>query len=356
MQAQQTGGPLDLASVTFAQLHGQLKLTIVTRGEWTPGELAPRRRRRLCLRVAEGAGNPVTACLAKTGGGVAVRIGGRLTAVAATRPDLRTIVLRIDPALLRLAPGRFSWQVTSAWTGAAVGCPPTTACHSTLPAAGVATYRLAATAAIGCRRTGPALNFNGSRSRRTVALTFDDGPWPDTPAFVSVLERERVPATFFVIGGQVGGHGALLRRELGDGDALGNHTFTHPLLTRTGDAASQLSRTTAAIAQASGYRPCVFRPPYGGQDAGVVDTALAQQMSTVVWDVDPGDYTRPGTDAIVARVLGAVRNGSIVLMHDGGGPRDQTLAAVPRIIDALRGRGYRFATVPELLGYQTFYA
>jgi peptidoglycan/xylan/chitin deacetylase (PgdA/CDA1 family) len=100
----------------------------------------------------------------------------------------------------------------------------------------------------------------------------------------------------------------------------------------------------------------VFRPPYGDEDAAVVAAALAQRMSTIVWDVDPSDYARPGTATIVARVLGAVRNGSIVLMHDGGGDRSETLAAVPEIIAALRARGYAFATVPELLGYTTLYA
>jgi peptidoglycan/xylan/chitin deacetylase (PgdA/CDA1 family) len=203
----------------------------------------------------------------------------------------------------------------------------------------------------GCLRHGPAVLRHGPRARHAVALTFDDGPWPDTPQFVRVLERDKVPATFFMIGRQVAGHRALLRRELADGDALGNHSFTHPDLVRAGGVAAQLSETSRAIERAAGYRPCIFRPPFGSYDASVVGAALAQGMTTVVWDVDPRDWARPGTAAIVTRVLDAVRNGSVVLMHDGGGPRQQTLAALPQIIKALRRRGFAFRTVPELLGY-----
>ncbi len=355
-QAQRTNGPLDLASVTFDQAGGRLMVTIVTRGDWTPGQLAPSRRRRLCLTVARRAPAPAsTACVARVAGGLGLRIAGRVTPVAAERPDGRTVVLRIDPTLLGLAPGKFTWRVSSAWVDA-VACPATAACHDSLPAESPASFRLVATAAVGCSRSGKPLVASGSRAAKAVALTFDDGPWADTPGFVSVLERERIPATFFLIGGQVAGHGALLRRELRDGDALGNHSYTHPFLTRTGDAGSQLSRTNAAIERATGYRPCVFRPPYGDQNAGVVATALGQGLTTVVWDVDPSDYTRPGADAIASRVLAGVRNGSIVIMHDGGGPRAQTLAALPRIIDTLRARGYQFDTVPQLLGYPARYA
>ena len=118
---------------------------------------------------------------------------------------------------------------------------------------------------------------------------------------------------------------------------------------------TQLPKTTAAIEQAAGYRPCVFRPPYGAQDRSVVDTALSQNLTTIVWDVDPADWSRPGMGAIISNVLANARNGSIVLMHDGGGPRGETLAALPAIIDTLRARGYGFVTVPELLGYSNTY-
>lgn len=204
----------------------------------------------------------------------------------------------------------------------------------------------------GCARRGAAVLRHGPRTRHAVALTFDDGPWSDTPQFVRVLEARHVHATFFLIGRQVAGHGALLRRELADADVLGNHTFTHPDLVRAGGVSTQLSRTSEAIERTASYRPCLFRPPYGSYDGAVVGAALALHMTTVLWDVDPMDWARPGTDAIVQRVLSAVRNGSIVLMHDGGGPRDETLQALPRIIAGLRARGFALLTVPELLGYR----
>jgi peptidoglycan/xylan/chitin deacetylase (PgdA/CDA1 family) len=207
---------------------------------------------------------------------------------------------------------------------------------------------------VGCHVPASGALRDGPR-RREVALTFDDGPWTDTPQFLGALERLQVRATFFMIGEQVGGHSSLLKRELRDGDVLGNHTFTHPFLTRTAGAAGQLSRTSAAIQAAAGYRPCVFRPPYGDYDSAVVQSARAQGLATILWDVDPSDYKLPGTATIVSRVMAQVHPGSIVLMHDGGGPRTQTLAAVPQIVRALRARGLRPVSLVDLLGGHTVY-
>jgi peptidoglycan/xylan/chitin deacetylase (PgdA/CDA1 family) len=191
---------------------------------------------------------------------------------------------------------------------------------------------------------------------KVVALSFDDGPWSDTPAFVSMLEAQHATATFFVIGEQVSwGYRWTLRRELRDGDALGDHSFTHPDLTRTGDVYGQLQRTRFAIRGLTGYTPCVFRPPYGNTDQAIVRTAKSLGLATVLWNVDPSDYALPGVGAIEQRVLAQVRPGSIILSHDGGGPRGETLAAYPHIIRALRARGYRFETVPQLLGFRTVY-
>jgi len=210
--------------------------------------------------------------------------------------------------------------------------------------------------AVGCVQRGPSVAYTHGPRRRVVALSFDDGPWPDTPAFVRLLEREHVPATFFLIGGQVTGrYRSLLRRELRDGDALGDHSFTHPFLTRTGDVRGQLQRTITAIRAQTGFTPCVFRPPYGAYSGSVVATARGLHMATVLWNVDPRDYTRPGAGTIASRVLAQVQPGSIVLSHDGGGPREQTLAAYGHIIGVLRARGYRFVTVPRLLGFHNVY-
>jgi peptidoglycan/xylan/chitin deacetylase (PgdA/CDA1 family) len=208
---------------------------------------------------------------------------------------------------------------------------------------------------VGCRSRGAAAYLHGP-SRRAVAIGFDDGPTGETPAFVRMLERNRVHATFFMIGEQVtGAYRSTLLRELRDGDVLGDHTFTHPYLTRTGDVRGQLQRTIAVIRSLTGYTPCVFRPPYGAYDAGVVRTARSLGLATVLWNVDPSDYLQPGRRAIEGRVLSQVQPGSIIISHDGGGPRRQTLEAYPRIIATLRARGYRIVTIPELLGFRPVY-
>jgi peptidoglycan/xylan/chitin deacetylase (PgdA/CDA1 family) len=209
---------------------------------------------------------------------------------------------------------------------------------------------------VGCVRSGPAVAYTNGPRRKVVALSFDDGPYPLTPQFVQMLRANRAVATFFMIGEQVTArYRSTLHAELREGDALGDHTWSHPDLLLSGDVRSQLQQTLQMIRKLSGYTPCVFRPPYGAYDASVVHTAKSLGMATILWDVDPSDYTLPGVSAIVQRVLAQVTPGSIILSHDGGGPRGQTLAAYPPIISALRARGYRFLTVPQLLGFRTIY-
>jgi len=225
-------------------------------------------------------------------------------------------------------------------------------------AAGVRRRALAAVRyrAVGCVAHGPAVaHFNGP-PRRVVALTFDDGPSTLTLQFVRMLRAEHAVGTFFMIGDRLSARDRpLLHEELRDGDALGDHSWSHPDLALSGEVLSQLRGTKRLIARLSGYTPCVFRPPYGAYDGAVVRTARSLGLATIVWDVDPRDWALPGTGAIVSSVLAQVRPGSIVLSHDGGGPRGETLAAYPSIIAALRRRGYRFVTVPQLLGFQTIY-
>jgi peptidoglycan-N-acetylglucosamine deacetylase len=208
---------------------------------------------------------------------------------------------------------------------------------------------------VGCRSRGDFAYRNGP-PRREVAIGFDDGPWSDTPAFVRMLERGHAQATFFMIGNQVSAtYRATLLRELRDGDVLGDHTFTHAYLTRTRLVSAQLERTIMAIRSLTGYTPCVFRPPYGAYDQSVVHVARSLGLATVLWNVDPSDYAQPGTRVIERRVLAQIRPGSIIISHDGGGPRGQTLAAYPSIIAALQRHGYRIVTIPELLGFRPVY-
>jgi peptidoglycan-N-acetylglucosamine deacetylase len=222
-----------------------------------------------------------------------------------------------------------------------------------LPAKGAGgLYRI-----VGCRSHGDTLYRSGP-PRREVAIGFDDGPYPDTAAFVRMLARSHATATFFMIGRQVtSGYRETILRELREGDVPGDHTFTHPDLTglRTPAVRAQLQSTIDAIRALSGYTPCVFRPPYGDVNAADVRTARSLGLATIGWNVDPSDYAQPGTRAIVRRVLEQVRPGSIIISHDGGGPRWQTLAAYPKIIARLHRLGYRIVTIPQLLGYRPIY-
>jgi peptidoglycan/xylan/chitin deacetylase (PgdA/CDA1 family) len=137
---------------------------------------------------------------------------------------------------------------------------------------------------------------------------------------------------------------------LADGDGIGDHSWDHANLAVAGArAARELTRTNAAIERAAGYRPCLFRAPFGATSPALIAEAGALGMLTVGWDVDPRDWSLPGPDAIVHRILTAAHPGAIVLMHDGGGPREETVAALPRVVAQLRGAGYGFVTVPQLM-------
>jgi peptidoglycan/xylan/chitin deacetylase (PgdA/CDA1 family) len=209
---------------------------------------------------------------------------------------------------------------------------------------------------VGCSSRGN-IAFRSGPRRREVAIGFDDGPAPDTLAFVRVLERSHAPATFFMIGRQVtAAYKGTLLRELRDGDVLGDHTFSHPDLTEIGNVRGQLQSTIHVIRSLSGYTPCLFRPPYGAYDSSIVRIARSLGLATVLWNVDPSDWALPGASAINQRVLAQVQPGSIIISHDGGGPRAETLAAYPSIIAALRARGYRVVTIPQLLGFRPVYA
>jgi peptidoglycan/xylan/chitin deacetylase (PgdA/CDA1 family) len=185
---------------------------------------------------------------------------------------------------------------------------------------------------------------------RAVALTFDDGPSPYTDGILAVLAQFQVPATFFVVGTQAAIYPELVRREVGAGMVVGNHTYDHPdrppFAELTGrQIRSEVDRQQAVLAKL-GVRSVLFRPPGGSVSPFVVRTAGTRGLRVVLWSVDARDWV-PGTTAeqIVQRVLGAVRAGSIVVMHDGGGDRAATLSALPAIIAGIRERGLRFVAL-----------
>jgi len=118
---------------------------------------------------------------------------------------------------------------------------------------------------------------------------------------------------------------------------------------------AQIAGAAARIRAYTHFQPCLFRPPGGAANSSVIASAGSLGMRTITWDVDPQDWSLPGTEAIYSNIVRHARDGSIILMHDGGGPRGETLAALPQIIDALRARGFGFATVSELLGDRILY-
>ncbi|MEZ5123108.1 MAG: polysaccharide deacetylase family protein [Solirubrobacterales bacterium] len=190
------------------------------------------------------------------------------------------------------------------------------------------------------------------RRTREIALTFDDGPGPYTLRIVRVLRRHRTPATFFQVGFSEHWFTAAERAEIRDGRfVLANHTQSHAHLERLSgeEQAAQIDQQTAVITSAGGRRPELFRPPYGTFNRDTVALLQARKMLMVLWTIDSQDYLRPGADVIAQRVLSQARPGAIVLMHDAGGDRSQTIAALPKIIKGLRRKGYKLVTVPRLL-------
>jgi len=187
-----------------------------------------------------------------------------------------------------------------------------------------------------------------------VALTFDDGPVAgSTIPILDYLEQTRTPATFFVVGQEVQAAPELVRREWRDGDAIGVHTWTHPDMTRLGRPAQhfQFASTLDALHTALGRDACIWfwRPPYGAYNAQTIEMARAFGLTTILWNDDPRDWSRPGTDAIVSTALREAYPGGIIILHDGPALREQTLAALPTILAGLRARGLWPVTLPRLL-------
>ena len=205
----------------------------------------------------------------------------------------------------------------------------------------------------------------GARDK-LVSLTFDDGPDPTwTPKILAILEKYHVPATFFIVGENGVANRGLLKRMVADGDEIGNHSYTHPNMAEEAETGIrlELNATQRLIEAFTGRSTRLFRAPYFGDaepttadELGPAMIAQQQGYTVVGLHVDPGDWTRPGTDAIVDRTLAGVgqatpdRSTNIVLLHDGGGDRAQTVAALPRIIEGLEKAGYRIVPTSTLAG------
>ncbi|HZY97984.1 MAG TPA: polysaccharide deacetylase family protein [Candidatus Baltobacteraceae bacterium] len=208
---------------------------------------------------------------------------------------------------------------------------------------------------------------SGPRDERVVALTYDDGPNPPyTNAIVDVLRQERVHATFFVVGQAVQAYPGVVRREALDGDAIGNHTWSHDHLVLDDSAALRetLQKTDRAIFAATGTHTRIMRPPYGGRDWLVLGEVRKLGYTPVMWSVPLAkDWEYPSADVIAQRVLPYVTDGSIIVLHDGNRgivckrnhlaphvcDRSADVEATRLIVETLKDKGYRFVTIPELL-------
>ena len=188
----------------------------------------------------------------------------------------------------------------------------------------------------------------GSRTRKLVALTFDDGPHQGyTVKLLQVLKALHVRATFFLVGKQVDKFPTLVQMEALEGHELGNHTYDHVDLTQIPPEliGFELDECDRAIRRATGASARFFRPPGGEFAPDVVREATRRHFITALWSDDPGDYSKPGADVVLQRTLDHLSNGSIILLHDG---IPDTLSVLPTLVSEARRRGYEFVTMSEL--------
>jgi len=183
-----------------------------------------------------------------------------------------------------------------------------------------------------------------------VAMTFDDGPSAaNTPRLLDMLKQRNIKATFFLIGQNAAANPDIVRRILAEGHEIGNHTWTHPQLSKLGDdrVTAEITKTQEAIKEASGFTPTLLRPPYGAITPRQREWIENQfGLSVILWSVDPLDWKRPGPSVVTQRILSQARPGAIILSHD---IHKQTIDAMPATLDGLIAKGYKFATVSQLI-------
>jgi peptidoglycan-N-acetylglucosamine deacetylase len=181
---------------------------------------------------------------------------------------------------------------------------------------------------------------------KTVALTFDDGPQPTyTPEVLQILQDEGVKATFCVVGYAIGWDPNLLKAEANAGDVICDHTAHHVLhldRAKHDQVAQEINEGADDIRNVLGADPRFFRPPGGALSPDIIATAHARGMRVLGWDDDPRDYRRLSANQLLARILGQVRPGALILLHDGGGNRATTVAILRPLIDRLKADGWTF--------------
>lgn len=189
-------------------------------------------------------------------------------------------------------------------------------------------------------------------THKVVALTFDDGPhYKTTPQLLAILKEKQVKATLFILGENAAQHPEILAQAVADGHEIGTHAYSHRALNKLPreQVAEELDKAEKVIASVA-PKPLLFRPPGGAVNDNVLAVALNKGYTTVLWSVDPRDWSRPSVAQVVTTVMHDVKPGSIVLLHDGQYPLP-TPEAIGSIIDQLRTEGYTIVTVGELLQY-----
>lgn len=185
---------------------------------------------------------------------------------------------------------------------------------------------------------------------KVIALTFDDGPWLETPKVLTILREFNVKATFFILGQNLLLYPEIIKQVVEGGHAVGNHSWTHsyPKM-EPQKAKAEIENTSAKLQLMTGLKTRLFRPPGGILDNGVAEYARSKNYAVIMWSIDTKDYQQASAEILANRVLNQAHPGDIVLMHDGGGNRFQTIAALKIMIPELQKQGYRFVTIPELL-------
>lgn len=193
----------------------------------------------------------------------------------------------------------------------------------------------------------PGTYYMAHTQEKVVALTFDDGPDPiDTPDVLTILKEKQVRATFFVLGQAAQSNPYLLKRIIKEGHEIGNHSFNHDYQQRR--LLEELNRTDQEVFAATGTHTHFYRPPGGILSKNQLETIKTNGHIVTLWSVDSKDWRNPGEKQIVDNVMRSVFPGAIILMHDGGDHRTQTVKALSQLIEALRDQGYRFVTLSEL--------
>lgn len=200
--------------------------------------------------------------------------------------------------------------------------------------------------------------FTGlTRSSRQIALTYDDGPNdPHTLRLLEVLAKHAVQATFFLIGRYVKQHPEIARDIVNAGHVVGNHTFTHPLLTfkTEGEIRQEIGKCRSALEDAVGEAPNLFRPPFGGRRPAVLRVARELGLEPIMWSVTSYDWSAPPAEVIERKVAKRIRGGDVILLHDGGhkqmgADRSQTVIATDHLIARYKAEGYEFVTVSDMM-------